>query len=89
MSKQRIDDHGEVFAPRWLVEQMLDLATADTPAKMLTSVEDMVEPLAKAIPDKNASPGAGGKPGPSTGPGTSMASGSRVVVGVDTMNVVV
>lgn len=56
------------------------LATADTPAKMLTAVEDMVELLAKAIPDKNAPPGAGGKPGPSTGPGTSRASGSRVVV---------
>ena len=66
-SMQRVEVHGEVFTPRSLAEQMLDLATADTPAKMLTAVDDMVELLAKAIPDKNAPPG-GVKP-PTAGSG--------------------
>ena len=29
-SKQRVADHGEVFTPSWLVEQMLDLVKAET-----------------------------------------------------------
>lgn len=29
-SKKRVADHGEVFTPRWLVEQMLDLVTGET-----------------------------------------------------------
>ena len=37
------------------------LATADTPAKMLTAVEDMVELLARAMPDKNAPPSTPGQ----------------------------
>ena len=29
-SKKRVADHGEVFTPRWLVEQMLDLVKGET-----------------------------------------------------------
>jgi hypothetical protein len=29
-SKQRVDDHGEVFTPPWLVEKMLDLVKGET-----------------------------------------------------------
>lgn len=29
-SKQRVADHGEVFTPRWLVEDMLNLVQAET-----------------------------------------------------------
>jgi hypothetical protein len=29
-SKRRVADHGEVFTPRWLVEQMLDLVKGET-----------------------------------------------------------
>lgn len=29
-SKQRVADHGEVFTPRWLVEDMLDLVKSET-----------------------------------------------------------
>lgn len=29
-SRQRVADHGEVFTPRWLVEDMLDLVKAET-----------------------------------------------------------
>lgn len=29
-SKQRVADHGEVFTPAWLVEDMLDLVKAET-----------------------------------------------------------
>src|ERR1700744_1630068 len=29
-SKQRVADHGEVFTPRWLVENMLDLVKGET-----------------------------------------------------------
>lgn len=29
-SRQRVADHGEVFTPRWLVDDMLDLAKAET-----------------------------------------------------------
>src|SRR4249920_444905 len=29
-SKSRVDDHGEVFTPAWLVEAMLDLVKAET-----------------------------------------------------------
>jgi hypothetical protein len=29
-SKQRVDDHGEVFTPSWLVNEMLDLVKAET-----------------------------------------------------------
>lgn len=29
-SKQRIADHGEVFTPEWMVEEMLDLVKAET-----------------------------------------------------------
>lgn len=29
-SKKRVADHGEVFTPRWLVEQMLDLVAGET-----------------------------------------------------------
>lgn len=29
-SKRRVDDHGEVFTPRWLVEKMLDLVKGET-----------------------------------------------------------
>jgi len=59
---------------------MLDLVKGDTPAKMLTAVEDMVELLAKAIPDKNAPLGGAKPPTTGSGPGTSRSSGSRVGV---------
>jgi hypothetical protein len=29
-SKKRVEDHGEVFTPRWLVEKMLDLVKGET-----------------------------------------------------------
>ena len=29
-SKQRVADHGEVFTPEWLVEEMLDLVKSKT-----------------------------------------------------------
>ena len=29
-SRQRVADHGEVFTPRWLVDDMLDLVKAET-----------------------------------------------------------
>lgn len=29
-SKQRVADHGEVFAPEWMVEAMLDLVKGET-----------------------------------------------------------
>jgi type I restriction-modification system DNA methylase subunit len=29
-SKRRVADHGEVFTPQWLVEQMLDLVKGET-----------------------------------------------------------
>ncbi|WP_460782713.1 N-6 DNA methylase [Microbacterium tumbae] len=29
-SRQRVADHGEVFTPRWLVDDMLDLVRAET-----------------------------------------------------------
>ena len=29
-SKQRVADHGEVFTPAWLVEEMLDLVKSKT-----------------------------------------------------------
>ena len=29
-SKQRVADHGEVFTPAWLVEEMLDLVKSET-----------------------------------------------------------
>ena len=29
-SKKRVNDHGEVFTPRWLVDQMLDLVKCET-----------------------------------------------------------
>lgn len=29
-SRQRVSDHGEVFTPRWLVEDMLDLVKSET-----------------------------------------------------------
>lgn len=29
-SKRRVADHGEVFTPPWLVEQMFDLVKAET-----------------------------------------------------------
>ena len=29
-SRQRVADHGEVFTPRWLVDDMLDLVKGET-----------------------------------------------------------
>ena len=29
-SKKRVEDHGEVFTPPWLVEKMLDLVKGET-----------------------------------------------------------
>ncbi|MEJ6561921.1 MAG: N-6 DNA methylase [Akkermansiaceae bacterium] len=29
-SKQRVADHGEVFTPEWMVEEMLDLVKGET-----------------------------------------------------------
>lgn len=29
-SRQRVTDHGEVFTPRWLVDDMLDLVKGET-----------------------------------------------------------
>lgn len=29
-SRQRVADHGEVFTPRWLVDDMLDLVKSET-----------------------------------------------------------
>ena len=61
-SRQRVADHGEVFTPRWLVDDMLDLVKSETeridsrflePAFMRKSgvSRDIRMPLSSALGD--------------------------------------
>lgn len=62
-SRQRVADHGEVFTPRWLVDDMLDLVAGETERIDSRFLEPAFMRKSGVSRDRGRAPGPGASSG--------------------------